>query len=383
MRDAAVVGGGPAGTIAARLLAKDHDVVVLEEHPSSGVPLQCAGLVTQKVIDMCGVSPEILNRIRGADVIFPGGGKIEVRAKGTMALLIDRPDLDRKLAEKASDCGAEIKYGTKYRGHRISGSGTVLETGGEEITAKMIIGADGYNSTVAMSLGNNLPKEYINGIQADAAHKPEHDDIMVLRLGSEIAPGFFSWEIPFGDMTRVGLCISGDSAGTPNDHLKKLLSASGIDSGEVVSRYSGKIPLGGRPISYGDRALLIGDAAGQVKPISGGGLYPICKAAPALERTIRESIRSNDCSKKFLSRYEKRWKKELGKEMSRGYKIRKAFVGMSDTDLENIYNILDRDNMRKILNGIDLDNPSSIAFPMMRDPLTGFRLLPYILRAVV
>ena len=383
MRDAAVVGGGPAGTIAARLLAKGHDVVVLEEHPSSGVPLQCAGLVTQKAVDLCGVSPDVLSRIRGTDVIFPGGGKVEVRAKGVMALLIDRPDLDRKLAEKAADCGAEIRYGTKYLGHRISASGAVLATNDAEIEAKMIIGADGYSSAVAMSLGNNLPKEYVLGIQADAAHRPEHDDIMVLRLGSEIAPGFFSWEIPFGDMTRIGLCMSGGSAGTPNDHLKKLLKESGIDGGEVVSRYSGKIPLGGRPRSYGDRVLLIGDAAGQVKPVSGGGLYPICKAAPILGRTAEESLRANDTSMKFLSIYEKRWKKELGKELSRGYRIRKAFTGMSDGDLEKIYGVIDRDNMRQILNNIDLDNPSGIAFPMMRDPLTCFRLLPFLLRAVL
>ncbi|MDR0309520.1 MAG: NAD(P)-binding protein, partial [Candidatus Methanoplasma sp.] len=90
MHDAAIVGGGPAGTVAAGLLAKDHDVVVIEEHPVSGVPAHCAGLLTMDVIDMLEVSPDILNRISGADVIFPGGGRFEVRFGKTAAVLVDR-----------------------------------------------------------------------------------------------------------------------------------------------------------------------------------------------------------------------------------------------------------------------------------------------------
>ena len=382
MYDAVVVGGGPAGTITAGLLAKDHDILVIEEHASSGLPMQCAGLVTQDVIDICGVKPDILNRIRGADVVFPGGGRFEVRAGGTKALLIDRAGLDRKLAENAADKGAEIRYGVKYSGHGISEEGVSISTDSGEIGSKLIIGADGHGSKVAMSLGNNLPREYVHGIEADARHKSEHDDIMTLRIGSEFAPGFFSWEIPFGDMVRVGLCISAGH-GCPNDHLKRLLKASGIEKEDVVSKYAGKIPLGGRPRSYGDRTLLIGDAAGQVKPVSGGGLFPICKAAPVLERTVRESLREGRTTSDRLSGYEKGWKKEIGKELSRGYRVRKIFTGLSDKDLDKVFRIIDREDMRSILNNIDLDDPSGVASPMLRNPLVGIRLLPIMLRGIL
>jgi len=383
MYDAAVVGGGPAGTITAGLLAKDHDVIVLEEHGSSGLPMQCAGLVTQDVVDMCGVRPDILSRIKGADVIFPGGGKFEVRAADITALLIDRADLDRKLAESAADRGAEIRYGVKYSGHKMSEGGVAVATDGGEVGSKLIIGADGHGSKVALSLGDNLPREYLRGIEADAKHRTEHDDIMTLRIGSDFAPGFFSWEIPFGDMVRVGLCISAESAGSPNDHLKKLLKATGIEKDDVVSRYAGKIPVGGRPRSYGERTLLIGDAAGQVKPISGGGLYPICKAAPILANTVKESLRDGLTGPKKLSEYEKGWKKELGKEFSRGYRVRKMFTHLSDRDLDKVFGIIDRDEMRSVLNNIDLDNPSSVAAPILRNPGVGIRLLPIMLRAMI
>ena len=383
MHDAVVVGGGPAGTVTAGLLAKDHDVVVLEEHASSGLPMQCAGLVTREAAGMCGVDPDILSTISGADVIFPGGGRFEVRAKGIKAVLIDRTDLDRKLAEKAADSGADIRYCVRYSGHRAAKDHLSISTDKGELRSKLIIGADGHSSKVAMSLGNNLPREYVYGIEADVKHRPEHDDIMTLRIGSASAPGFFSWEIPFGGMVRVGLCISGGTGGSPNDHLKRLLRVSGIDPADIVSKYAGKIPLGGRPRSYGDRTLLIGDAAGQVKPVSGGGLYPIFKAAPILERTVRECLRADEITPKRLSAYEKGWKKEFGKELSRGYRIRKMFTSLSDKDLDKVFGIIDRDDMRAVLDEIDLDNPSSIAYPMLRNPQVGLRFLPVMLRALI
>ncbi|MDR1954702.1 MAG: NAD(P)/FAD-dependent oxidoreductase [Candidatus Methanoplasma sp.] len=383
MHDAAVVGGGPAGTIAAGLLARDHDVVVLEEHAVSGLPVQCAGLLTKDAVDMCGVTPDILNRIAGADVIFPGGGRFEARFDNTKVMLVDRADLDGKLAEKAIDNGAEIRYGVKCSGIRLSENGASAVTNCGEISSRLIIGADGHSSVVAASLGGNPPKEYIYGIGADVRHRPEHDDVMVLRVGSEFAPGFFSWEIPYGDMVRVGLCIKGRTGSTPSDHLKKLMKASGINGGDVVSKYSGKIPLGGRPKTFGERTLLIGDAAGQVKPVSGGGLYPINKAAPILAETARESLCENDLSSKNLSKYEKRWKKEIGKELSRGYRIRKMYTNLSDKDLDKIFRIIDRDDMRSVLGRIDLDRPSSVAFPMLRNPGVGIRFLPIIMRAVI
>jgi flavin-dependent dehydrogenase len=118
-------------------------------------------------------------------------------------------------------------------------------------------------------------------------------------------------------MVRTGLCVKEGVGGTPNDHLKKLLKATGAETSDIQTKYAGKIPIGGRPRTYGERTLLIGDAAGQVKPVSGGGLQPICKAAPILAKTAEEGLRENDLSSRYLSRYEKRWKNEIGKELSR------------------------------------------------------------------
>ncbi|MDR1404853.1 MAG: NAD(P)/FAD-dependent oxidoreductase [Candidatus Methanoplasma sp.] len=383
MRDAVVVGGGPAGTITAGLLSDGRDVLVIEEHASSGLPVQCAGILTEEAIRMCGVKPDILGKITGADVIFPSGGRFEVRSDCIKALLIDRADLDRKLAERAIDRGAEIKYGTRYVSHKVSGTEVSVSTDSGDISSKLIVGADGHSSRIAMSVGRNLPREYVYGMGADVRYRSGRDNIMTLRIGSEYAPGFFSWEIPFGDMMRVGLCIKAGTGSNPNEYLKKLLRVSGIKDCDIISRYSGKIPLGGRRRSYGDRTLLIGDAAGQVKPISGGGLYPICMAAPILRDTAEESLLTDRTSSRFLSRYEEGWKRKIGRELSRGYRIRKIYTGLSDRDLDRVSEIISDDEIRPMLNGIDLDNPSAVAAPIVRSPRVCMRLLPLMIRAIL
>jgi len=381
MHDVVVIGGGPAGTISAGLLAKDHDVIVIEEHDVSGTPLQCTGLITQDVIDMSGVAPDILNRIYGANVFFPNGNVLEVRSKNVKAVLIDREDLDRKLAEKAMDSGAEILYGKTYEGHKVLQNGISVTVDGNEISAKIMVGADGQRSRTAMSVPENSPKEYVYGIQADIRSRKEESDIMDLRIGSEFAPGFFSWEIPFEDFTRVGLCVS--QAGGPNDYLKRLLKKTGLQDSEVIRKYSGKIPLGGRKRTYGDRLVLIGDAAGQVKPISGGGLYPIMKAAPHLKDAVSNALSTGNTSAKALSTYEKAWKKEIGKELSRGYRIRKMYTKLTDDDYNKVYDIMERENIKKILNDISVDEPSSVAPFILKNPRAAVSFLPIILKALL
>ena len=379
MQDVIVAGAGPAGSMTAAHLARFCDVTVLERRRQPGVPVHCTGLITPRAFEMSRASPDILSKIRGANVHFPNGSIIEVRSKDPFAFLIDRQGLDSKLADLALANGARMELGIKCTSCSI-GDLVEVETDAGMHRSKMIVGADGHSSMIARMIDNNIPKEYVMGMQSDVKHKGE-EGIMNLRIGSAVAPGFFSWEIPFEDCTKVGLCVGGDHV--PFEFHRHLLKVSGLDGCEVIRTYAGKIPLGGRRRTYGNRLALIGDAAGQVKPISGGGLYPIFKSAPLLSETIEGCIACDRFDTHMLSRYERAWKSNLKKTLNRGYMIRRLYTEFTDADLDGIQGVLSNKRNTSILNDIDLDDPSRSLMRVLMDPMTMLRLAPIGLKAII
>ena len=376
-----IAGAGPAGTIAARKLASDFHVTVIEEHSVSGRPVQCTGLVSDDVLERSGVKVDVLNSLHGANVHFPGGGVLSARSDKRKATIIDRSELDSKMASAAIDAGAEIRYGTKYISHELNDEVTVKTSAGM-IGTDLMIGADGHSSRVAASIGNNGPKEYVRGLQIDIDHRLDDQEMLDLYIGSEYAPGFFAWVIPFGDVTRVGLCSTFNDL-PPAEYLKNLLRKTGLQDKSVLEKHSGKIPLGGRRRTYGDHVLLIGDAAGHVKPISGGGLQPIFHSVDSLCETVRDAFVSQNLSSSFLRTYEKRWKNEVGKELKRGYSLRKTYKKMRDDEFDKVFEMMNKDDIIAQFDGIDIDNPSSIARPILKkNPSLAFGLMPIGLKTL-
>ena len=380
MRDVVVVGGGPAGSRSAALLARDADVVVLEEHPRSGVPMQCAGLITDDVIELSGVRPDILSTLFGAEVVFPDGTALTVRSDSPKARAVDRADLDSKMADAAMAAGAEYMFGTRFLSSRVSDRVSVDTTAGE-IEAALVVGADGHTSSVSTGIPGSGPREYLRGIQADVAWRPDHDDLFRIHLGSRYAPGFFTWEIPCGDFTRVGLCTSWE-AGPPMQYLRRLLEDLGAED-RVVGMHSGKIPLHGRGRNVGDRTMLVGDAASQVKPVSGGGLYPGLTAAGILADVAGRALSDGDLSAGRLSEYERRCDRDFGSELRRGYTLRRMFVRMSDEDLTAAGRFASRDDVRSVLDDIDIDHPSAVVRGLLAHPSAALSAVPLVLRCLV
>ena len=382
MYDVIVVGGGPAGSKSARLLSRDHDVMVLEDHNCSGEPVECTGLISPDVIRESGIKPDILNSFSNLCAVFPDGRKVTVRCKDEKAVVIDRADFDRKMADKAIDAGAKYVYSKRCTSCSVQNDSVSVFSDNDRYDGKVLIGADGHTSTVRQQLFTQRPEMYVRGIQADVEFTYEYQDTIDIFLGSDVAPDFFAWAIPFDDRVRVGLCCGWDNE-LPAFYFKKLLQKLKMDDSKVIMKNSGKIPLGTLSKTYRDRVLLVGDSAGQVKPISGGGLYPGLVSAGHAADVIHEAFQLEDFSEKMLKQYHKRWKSSVGKELKSGLRLRKMYNNLSDSDLNSVGAIVDDRKILDPISKVTLDSVSDAVPIVMKNLPVAFKLLPYMIKGVI
>lgn len=379
MHDVIIVGGGPAGSLAAKdLAAQGLDVLVLEEHESVGLPQHCTGLISEETLHMSGVRPDILNTLYGAEVVFPDGQTITVESDKPKAKIVSRVDLDVRMAQAAMDAGAVYSFSDKYQTHSVDPGVTVRSTTGSH-EARVIIGADGASSAVAMTLGDNRPKEYIRGIQADVRYVMEDQSLFKLFLGNKVAPGFFAWQIPCGSFTRIGLCTSW-SAGAPSEYLSNMLIRMGMQD-RIMKVYSGKIPIGRRALIHGDRCLLAGDALGYVKPLSGGGLYPAFKANKHLVNVLTGALDSDMLFGRDLSEYDRACNADFGKEMDHMYGYRQRFKRLTDSDFNKCCDIIRKNDLVPILKDLDIDYPNEVIKKVVKIPKVVMSALPLLMRS--
>lgn len=380
--DIIIVGGGPVGSSVAGLVAGLMRTLVLEEHVEIGAPVQCAGLVSPRVVAMTGTDDTVLNRISGGVVHFPNGVSIELNGREPKAVVVDRRAFDIRCYEKALDSGAEFILGAKYCSFSKDGDSVSIESKVEKNTrilhTKLLVGADGYKSCVGRDAGIGKPKDSVKGIQADIDQRLDDQDRVHVHLGLKLAPGFFAWVIPCGNFTRVGLCVS-SGHDAPSTYLLPFLKKVGLADAERLNSISGVIPIGPPSSTYADRVMVVGDAAAQAKPLSGGGLYTGMVASRCAAGTAIEAHEANDFSTRMLSKYQERWKSEIGRELDKGYRIRKIFVRLNDDKINDIGRLIDRQDVLEILSQGDIDYPSMLAPSILRCLPSLLKFSPQIL----
>lgn len=323
MFDVTVVGAGPSGLRVAQILArKGYKVLVLEEHEKIGLPVKCTGLVSDRLLELVPELSEedgvILNQIKKAKFYWRGDFFELISGRRKM-LVIDRRKFDEILAEKAKWNGAKILLGKKVTGLKITEFGVHVYAGKKEYRSKLLVGSDGADSFVARNLNMELPDEVVYGLQTTVEGKFDDSSVEVHFDASE---KLFGWVVPVSDkVARVGVADSKRNlAKAYRRFLKKRL---GYYKKPDVG---GKIRFGLIKESAFYRGLLVGDAASQVKPFSGGGIiYGLISAGYAAKALIK-SLKVYDYSKEFfVENYDKEWKKHVGKGIRKGMLLRKLF----------------------------------------------------------
>lgn len=370
--DVIVVGAGPAGCFTAEYLAcEGYKVLVLEEHENVGEPVQCAGLISPRTFQLAGLSESIIiNKLTGVRVFSPTGACLDIDTRRVHAVAVDRAAFDRDLACRAQDAGALLCTGCRVKGlERIAGGYQVIaKKDGTRVTfeARLIIGADGANSRVAKWLGleNNASRAVMYAADVELARSDI--GLVDIFVGQRMAPGWFGWAIPLDEKTcRVGSGYAfSNKKISPRYFFQHIVDQFPEYFKEMkIIRYTGgTVPMGLMPKIYAPHAMLVGDAACQTKPISGGGIYLGMRAAQVCAQVAVQALQMDNLSEKNLVSYQQWWHEQFGVEIRSGIGHRESYLDFTDQDIDQLIRFLNKPYWKKmIIKYGDIDYPSRLA----------------------
>ncbi len=347
--DVVIVGGSVAGNRTAELIAKrGRSVLLIEEHSKIGSPCKCTGLVSWRFKELLPDFPKkfIVNTIHKAKFLSPDGKCLELTSKKP-TFVISRPDLDKFLFRKAKLAGVITKTGERVISFDCYSDFIKIQTDKNSYKAKILIGADGANSIVAKLAKIEMPKKYLVGIQTTAKGNYENDSVE-LWFGSRFAPKFFAWVVPENkNFARIGLASSHSPAQYYKDFLQKRIGKF------VKPDVGGSIRSGLMKTTVAERIMLVGDAACQIKPYSGGGINYGLIASKICADAALSALSENNFSRDFFEQnYDDAWKKELGMPIKRGILLYKI-ISSPDPVLNFLFAIARIG--KGILNNLDMD----------------------------
>ncbi len=346
--DVVVVGAGPAGCMTAKRLAElGVEVLLIEKRPEMGVPVRCGEATSARGIRELGIELDrkfIANETRGAYIYSPNGTKVEMLSEKPNGYVLERRIFDKFLGIYAAKAGAEVRVQTQAVGLlKSNGSvrGVKLRHLGEEyeVECRCVVGADGIESKVGRWAGLNVQtSEMVSNAQFEIAGTSlENPEVLEFHFGSRIAPRGYAWIFPKGkDVANVGLGVR-DSADSALEYLRRFVDSKKNLHGSVIGIVAGAVPVQG-PVekSVGNGVLLVGDAARQVDPLTGGGIYNAMRCGTIAAEVLKEAAQKNDFSEKTLLEYDRRWRATIGKVLLMSLKIKGILEKMSDEDLDAV-----------------------------------------------
>jgi geranylgeranyl reductase family protein len=353
--DVIIAGGSVAGLFCAREIAKKgHTVLVIEEDFEIGTPEHCGGLVSASGLEDLGVVPSaktLDSQIQKAEIFSPCGTMVTVEAKKQNVVVINRRELDKQIARQAQKNGAEIKVKTSLK--EIKQNQAITTAG--NFDCKILVDARGAFSLVQKDRTGALQSAQYE-IYADWIQK----GLVEVNFDAEKYPGFFSWIIPANDgMGKVGVAGRGINA---MQALEKFLEEKGSHS--IIRKVFAPIWING-PIEnfVSGNTVTVGDAAGQSKPTTAGGIYSCGVGGILAGRAISKFLQSGNS--KDLEQYQKSWMEKFGKEFERQLFARRMLERLDNKTIDNLFSHITPDIMQEISESDDFDFHTSAIVKML------------------
>ncbi len=378
MYDIIVVGAGPPGSQTAyRLAQRGYRVAVFEAKEGIGSKVCCTGIVSRECFEL--FSPDgsaLLRKTNSAKFFVPSGRYLRIEKDTVQAYIIDRATFDMTLARRAREAGAKYFLGSRVTELIVDGGSCQVgidRKGQTEIfQAKALVIACGFRSTFPQRLGMGKITNFVLGAQSEVSTKLTEVEIY---FDVKLALGGFGWLVPTSNGRGLVGVMSKHDAYSAVTRLLAKLSAEGKISSDSYEIRQKAIPLGCLPRSYGDRVIIVGEAAGQVKPTTGGGIYFGLLGADAAADTLHHGFLVGDLSSRQLSRYQKRWRAELGANISLGLWARMIYERLSPGQMERIFDTIASDNFHELLlqrGALSFDHHGGVISEILKQP----KLLP-------
>jgi digeranylgeranylglycerophospholipid reductase len=364
--DVLVIGGGPAGALAAKTaVEKGLSACLVEKRPAIGVPIRCAeGIGKEALHEFMDPDPKCISaEMTGASIVAPDGFLMKLEsglAGNKVGYILDRKFFDRELVWKAAEAGADVAVKTRasapimengfVKGAKIECCGTVTN-----VTADVVIAADGVESKFSKWCGidTTVPvREIMSSAQYVMADIDIDQHSTVFYLGNEIAPQGYLWVFPKGERSaNVGVGISGKKSGEGHrakDYLDRFVKKT-FPQGKSIECIAGGVSVC-RPLdcTVADGLIIAGDAARVVDPLTGGGIYNSMYTGRLAAQVAAECIGNGDVSKKELMVYDTTWRtSKMGKTIERNYHIKEYLIKQPDDKLNDIIHSVSKLNLKE------------------------------------